>query len=217
MRHDAEGAARFLLDSTGSDGPPTDVTHAAQAWGYDVQIGDRSTTAGPLIVVERSLSAHRRRWHIAHELGHIAARHTGMDPRCERTANAIASALLMPQHQFSLDVAASRWSLTRLCTRYEVSFEAAAWRLSRLRRANVSVWDNGELRRTNRREATPVWESSLARFCREERTTLTEESGLLRAYWLPSPGWERVIVVSGAAERWGTEAISGMWGDRGDG
>lgn len=111
-----------------------------EALGYAVHINER-----PLILVERGLSLTRKRWTIAHELGHCLlpghigklARngHTG---KIEREANRFAAELLMP-----VKMVASWWercrrrgrdeAIKQMAWDFQVSRQAMEIRLKELR------------------------------------------------------------------------------------
>lgn len=86
---------------------------------------------------ERQRGEARRRFTLAHELGHILLAHAGAEPeREEREANAFAAALLCPAAALYFLVARDgTWpSADALCAIFPLSREAAAHRLAELRR-----------------------------------------------------------------------------------
>lgn len=120
-------AAAWVIDHLGIADPPVDVRAAAESLGFPVQgLGDLgedvsgafvSHPGGGVIAVNRGHHLVRRRFTIAHELGH-GLLHKGRMPlfvdksyavafrdrrsstgevRMEREANAFAAALLMPE------------------------------------------------------------------------------------------------------------------------
>ena len=122
------GAAEWVVEHLGVANPPVDVRAAAQALGFTVQglgeLGDDVSGAfvshpgGGVIAVNKNHHLVRRRFTIAHELGH-GLLHEGRMPlfvdkgfavafrdrrsstgevRMEREANAFAAALLMPEN-----------------------------------------------------------------------------------------------------------------------
>jgi Zn-dependent peptidase ImmA (M78 family)/transcriptional regulator with XRE-family HTH domain len=155
---DPEGAARRALAVAGVSTPPVDVRSIAQQLGVAVfprwfpnalsalfaRHGDRA-----LIGVNADHPEVRQRFSIAHECGHFVLHHDsqhfielepqssgdppGYDWRKEQAANTFAAELLMPADWIRVD--AKAYSLDRLATRYKVSKEAMAYRLSNLRLA----------------------------------------------------------------------------------
>lgn len=214
IQHEREGAARFFLDSCGVAEVPTPLERAAEKWGYSVSEGRFSGTAGPLISIDGSKSHHRKRWDLAHELGHIIARHCGLDEHCEATANRLASAILMPWICFGSSVSELGWDLRALSERYDVSHEAAAWRLKAIRCASVTIWDNGRLVSRGGKHSTPTTMSLAQQVFEhvvEASADVRDDSGLVRGYWLPEGQWRRIIVVCGvealSSELWATQAV----------
>lgn len=208
MLLDAEGAARFLLDSCGIGEPMIDPYFIAKEWGYRARLGRRSHTLGPLLTIRQNQSETRQRFDLAHELAHIVAKHVGLDEHCERLANQVASAILMPDSAFKRDLSASDWCLDDLTSAYGVSYETAARRVVHVRGAVVSVLDNGRLSRRWRspwlqgrgfsQKRLPSWEGDLAAECRS--TAAGIDTGGARAYFVESSGWERVVVLTQVSE-----------------
>ena len=213
---DVAGAARFLLDSCMVDGPMVDPFELAEAWGYRVETGSRSQLQEGVIAI-RCGASNRMRFDCAHELGHIVAHHMGMNPRCERTANGIAAATLMPDSAWKRDVRAASWDLEPIVEAYGVSWQAAALRMVHTMSCVVSVWDQGRVSwrwrspwlssRAFSSRMVPDWERDLATQTVEHHCHLEECGGMVRAYWVPSPGRHRVVVVS-QVEAWETMTSS---------
>ncbi len=205
-----EAAAKFLLDSCCIDEPRVDPCHIAREWGYEVVDGDRSSASGAVLALR---PGGMRRWDAAHELGHIASMHAGMNPRCEATAEAVAARILMPRRAFSHDVTAFKWDLAPLVTRYDVPWLAAARRLTEVRSAVTSVWEGSRLLRRYWspwlindpiRERPPEWERLLAAECQRWRCHLREDGRQVAAYNVGA----QAVVVS-AVETWEARTQSG--------
>lgn len=194
--HDIAGAARFFLDSCDVDGPMVDPWAMAESWGYLVVDDSRSSTGLGTIAV-RIGSDTGRRFDLAHELGHIVAKHVGLNARCERTASAIASAVLLPDAAFKRDLDRHAWDLEHLAPLYGVSLEVAARRVMELRGSVVTSWRGGRVvsrarspwlvgRGFSRRTPKP-WERELANEC--ERHACHIEEGGVRLYWDAGRVW----------------------------
>jgi len=97
----------------------------------------------PVIAVNSARPLCRRRFSIAHEIGHYILGHNSLlfsgsggegmikrDPRQERAANAFAAEFLMPKKLLSRE--AHKYSLRGLARRYMVSMQAMEIRLKEL-------------------------------------------------------------------------------------
>ena len=97
----------------------------------------------PVIAVNSARPLCRRRFSIAHEIGHYILRHNSLlfsgsggegmikrDPKQERAANAFAAEFLMPKMALSRE--AHKYSLRGLARRYMVSMQAMEIRLKEL-------------------------------------------------------------------------------------
>ena len=98
----------------------------------------------PVIAVNSARPMPRRRFSIAHEIGHYLLGHNSLsftgsgdghgmirrDPRQERAANAFAAEFLMPKKRLARE--AHRYSLRALALRYKVSLQAMEIRLKEL-------------------------------------------------------------------------------------
>jgi Zn-dependent peptidase ImmA (M78 family)/lambda repressor-like predicted transcriptional regulator len=117
--------------------------------GLAVTRGDYS-----LILVSSSVAAHRQRYTIAHELGHIMAgdhdevvdENINFSPSpAETCANAFAAAFLMPTGALRTAIgsqpAVSEEFVAELLARYRVSLDAVAFRLHNLNLVNASGRD----------------------------------------------------------------------------
>ena len=78
------------------------------------------------------LSLSRRRWSIAHELGHICCRHQSDGPAQEAEANAFAASLLAPMVVVC--------ELQDLCDLFGLSMQAAQYRWEELRHLHQPVY-----------------------------------------------------------------------------
>ena len=201
MLLDAEGAARLALDSVGGDPCPYRMLSAWEL-GWTTWLGP-SIRRGSLVFLDARKSATRQRWDAAHEFGHFIAGHVGLDPRDERTANAIASAVLMPDADYKRSASTCGWDLDALTSEYGVSYEAAARRLCQVRGAVASVFDDDRLTRRWRspwlvgggfsRRSVPSWELAVAQECVDAGEGVRGQPSV---YWLPSSWGERVVVVT---------------------
>lgn len=165
-RQEAIEKANALLAQSGPAEPPVDVEELARRQGVEVRYEDlEDQTSGVLvrkngdavIGVNRNHHRNRRRFTVAHELGHWALHSEesgyfvddftvhyrgdgstrGYDPR-ESEANAFAASLLMPEDALRNDLAGRRIDasdddqLSKLADRYEVSLQALTIRLANL-------------------------------------------------------------------------------------
>jgi hypothetical protein len=166
-----------VLDEAGIGEPAVDALAVASALGIEVawddgqqgraryvRLRDRSSRdARAAILLRPDPRSERRQWAVAHEIGeHVAHRVFalwGADPRVtpadarERTANWLASRLLLPTSWFEADGPALDWDLFALKKRYSTaSHELIARRMLDCRpTVVVSVFDQGRLqfRRSN--------------------------------------------------------------------
>lgn len=149
------GAARELLDSYGIKEPPVPLEELLDQVGIPVVAWKFPPSLSALIVevdegdyvigMNRDHSAKRRRFSVAHEMGHAVLRHKagyyleffdaalGDPPNFryadEREANALAAALLMDERWLREDWAGGKRTAAMLARRYEVSEEAMSFRL----------------------------------------------------------------------------------------
>ncbi len=205
------GAARFLLDSVGSPVPPIDPFEVASEWGLMVCWTEgRSCLIDQTIFVEKHDSIERRRWDCAHELGHYIAWHVGLPHKDERVANGIASATLLPDRHIKGDLSRTAWDLAELVPLYQVSWEVMARRIPLVKSSVVTIVDNGEIwfRRRSRWLSGPggphprrleAWEERLAVQAAGGEEHIRPDN-LVAAYSVPSPGWDRVVLVAGVEE-----------------
>jgi transcriptional regulator with XRE-family HTH domain len=152
------GAARELLDRCDATAPPVDVDQVIRElriplvkWDFPdflsaviVEVVDDDYVIG----VNKHHALNRRRFSIAHEVGHAVLRHEagyyleffdaslGEPPNFrhsdEREANAFAAALLMDERWLREDWANGHRSVHELARRYRVSDEAMSFRLINL-------------------------------------------------------------------------------------
>lgn len=149
----ARNLARKLLKDTGLGSPPISLQKLGEYLEakYNLQLeGIRDfsdKTSGvtitvddiPTIAFNKNQGWYRRRFTIAHEIGHyimktkhnsIASALDTTDPT-ESEANEFAAELLMPLQHFKKDCRNGISSIDELAERYQVSKEAAGWRLVR--------------------------------------------------------------------------------------
>lgn len=148
-----EGKAQEILDKYWDDGVPVDVHAIARLAGTQVIEEPLSGFSGsffcengmPTIRVNSSESILRRRFTVAHELGHYVLRHeggyrdgpdtfsVGAVDRKERDANLFASELLMPHDGVRyLLIGREIGGVTELANHMQVSEVAMQYRLKKL-------------------------------------------------------------------------------------
>jgi hypothetical protein len=141
-------------------GPPTDLGELARQLGVREILPENIPFSGELrredsalvLVYSTHLSGGRRRFTIAHELGHAVLVREGLKlphrgGEVERVCDLLASEILMPAKSFSeaaVPVSISR--IFALANQYEVSFSAAAVRCSDLFNASVFKVERGRIR-----------------------------------------------------------------------
>lgn len=100
---------------------------------------------GERIFVDESLRPERRAFAIAHEIGHRLLQQAGLETpssRDERGANYMGAALLLPKHEFEIDLRRRGWDLIWLHAKHRhASFEALARRIVALREARAVIFD----------------------------------------------------------------------------
>lgn len=140
-RAEARAAAAALLAELGIEEPPVDAVGIAAALGTSVSYVPLGAVSGELrggrILINRDHHRLRRRFTIAHEIGHLrlhAGRGRG-DPEVERQADAFAAALLIPPLMLR-EACASGADLAGLCWLFEVSRPAIG---IALREANLRL------------------------------------------------------------------------------
>ena len=113
-----------------------------------------------LILYNREvLSSCRRRWSIAHELGHICCRHSCDGVREEAEANAFAASLLMPTAAAGELIHRGRLrDAKELCDIFGVSLQSAQLRMQQLERTGTQLT---ELEEQLRQRYLPVIEEYL--------------------------------------------------------
>ncbi|HVO55961.1 MAG TPA: XRE family transcriptional regulator [Solirubrobacterales bacterium] len=153
-----EVAAREVLQIAGIDRPQVEMKDVCRALGipiYRRPLPDSLSAAvmnidddAFVIAVNRDHSPKRRRFSVAHEVGHAVLRHAagyyleykvddhweppGYSYFDEREANAFAAALLMDERWVREDFADGIRDVTDLAQRYAVSSEAMGFRLRNL-------------------------------------------------------------------------------------
>jgi transcriptional regulator with XRE-family HTH domain len=153
-----EAAAREVLDACGVSGPPVEVVdQICASVGIEVFWRELPEALSAMlitvaddqlvIVVNEEHSEVRRRFSVAHELGHSVLGHSagyhidyeaeagvppGYDWFDERQANSFAAALLMDERWVRRDVAEGKRGTRALSRRYRVSEAAMSFRLVNL-------------------------------------------------------------------------------------
>jgi hypothetical protein len=143
----------------GASGPPTDLGAVAQQLGVDSCRAEPLPVAGELrrdgdrltVVYASGLSVGRRRFTIAHELGHAFFERSG--PHCprrgkelERICDLLAVELLMPSTQIALITGdGGPRAVLAVSDLFQVSLTAAMYRLASLTRSHIAL-DNGNRR-----------------------------------------------------------------------
>ena len=149
---DPSVAARRLLEEVGAPDDEDVVVLALKKLGIEVIRGMADSIDAmlihvppgrPVIAVNSNRPLCRRRFSVAHELGHYVLGHNSLvfsesggggmikrDPRQERAANAFAAEFLMPKKLLARE--AHKYSLRALARRYLVSMQAMEIRLKEL-------------------------------------------------------------------------------------
>jgi transcriptional regulator with XRE-family HTH domain len=153
-----EAAAKDILDGAGITGPPVQVVDdVCAALGVEVFFSKLPEALSAMllvvnpqqlaVIVNEDHSPVRRRFSVAHELGHAVLTHAagyhvdyeadagdppGYDWMDERQANAFAAALLMDERWVRRDVAEGEVTVPGLARRYAVSEAAMGFRLTNL-------------------------------------------------------------------------------------
>jgi len=154
----------------GVDTSPTDLEPILAKLRVDRWVTDDLPFAGELrrksdgleIAVSAHFSPHRKRFTIAHELGHAFFETTGPNPprsgvELERLCDMIAAELLMPRQIFdraAVELGFSLESIQTLSRRFNTSMETTALRLADLKTCTVfvadrrgAVWGRGLIRK----------------------------------------------------------------------
>jgi hypothetical protein len=142
MRWELEELARLALERADISAP-VNAAQLARRLGFTVYHAPDclGLLVGRGIYVDDALRAERRHFSIAHELGHALQREAGL-PDTERSADYLASALLLPKDDFDRDLRKRGWDLLALHARHRwASFEAIARRIVALREARAFVFD----------------------------------------------------------------------------
>jgi Zn-dependent peptidase ImmA (M78 family) len=135
----------------GIDCPPTDLHGIARGLSIPIieeSIGGsgelRRTTEGLQIICNPKQAAHRRRFTIAHELGHAIIEESGDSfnqntIETERLCDLFAVELLMPEHRFRehLPQKVTFPGIRALAAQYQTSLQTTAYRCAEL--ANVTI------------------------------------------------------------------------------
>lgn len=153
IRDLAEGLATAQFD-----GPPVDVELLAARLGIAVRASGASARwvisgSGPVIFLPRHLPWERSRFILAHEIVEVQCALASPplpitrddEPRAERLFQAGAADLLMPREWFAREGAACDWDLAHLRERFQVSWEAAARRVTACIPSVCTIVDNGRI------------------------------------------------------------------------
>lgn len=135
-----EGIARQALERASQD-DVVDLREVARA--HDVQIVETHGPPGAtlsLVFVRHGEEPRRRKWTLAHELGHVLARRAGLDGACERTANGIANCLVIPDRAAKRDLGRFGWRVAPIRERHELSWEVTIRRLVTVQSAVGALW-----------------------------------------------------------------------------
>jgi Zn-dependent peptidase ImmA (M78 family) len=123
------------------------LTVIKEEFGTDVYGYDLGENISGILIVEGDFSAigyndkqhvHRKRFTVAHEIGHLLMGHTchkkndyfNTSSPLETEANQFAAELLMPQAFLKNDLKKGMKNISMLATKYWVSEEAMGWRIS---------------------------------------------------------------------------------------
>ena len=138
--------ARRLLDACGIERPPVDLVRIARHLGIrrirelDVRLDGQLVEledGGYEVILSRNAPHTRRRFTLAHEIGHILAASPDDesmscgDAATEDLCNRVAAELLIPA-RFIADAPVAEMDVEtfrRLATRFQCSLEATAWRV----------------------------------------------------------------------------------------
>jgi len=204
-RYDLEGIAKEHTDRWGFE-PGDDILQLGKDIGLHVVEGPVFAQVQDVLWHDsQSFVEERARIRVAHEIAHKLLEKAGEDRECERSAWAIASALLMPASQLKRDLSVTDWDLESLQPKYNVSWEMMARRVPQVAGTVSRIWDNGELTRSWRSpwlysrgyhgRKPFAWEVELAERCRSARSHVDEREGV-GAWYVPNGDWQRVLVVS---------------------
>jgi hypothetical protein len=196
-----EGIARDIWESVGSPLPVDAFTLAdaldLQVRGWPKSMGAR---AGALIRYPTKARAVRQHMAIAHEIGHWAAEHAGIDPQDEHDARYLGGALMLPWAPYRTDMERTDWDLFELQTLHpNVSAEAHVVRMTQISPATASVWDCGKLHRWYGADQLPDYHGDATVADRVLEVERPIVDGLVRAWPVFDGRWRRVIVLRRAA------------------
>lgn len=206
-----EGIADEILSETGCDEPPVSAFVLAecceltvQAWGrgYGRLEADRK-------LIKYPIGARPVRQHglIAHEIGHWALRR-GREDNTEDGARFLAGAFLLPRRVVDRDLTRVAWEMDALRAKHvNASVEMIARRITQLRDAVATVFDNGRVTRRvasswlaePRFRRVSRWERALAETALEHGKTVHGDE-LCYAVPVIDPPYHRVVVVCEAEQ-----------------
>jgi hypothetical protein len=195
-----EGVARDVHEKHGFDDPPVDAFDLADALEAEIEWvdGHKAWRFQRRIYLPRG--THRpARIHsfIVHELAHILLDDYGIE-QSERAARYLGAALLVSRR--TLDRQLRRgWDLWELMGLHvNASGELLARRITDVREASLSVYDNGRFRyRVGHRGIKPTLERELVAEALESRSAVRLDD-LSGAWPLIDGDWYRVLVLHAA-------------------
>jgi hypothetical protein len=224
------GIADAYLGEAGLGDEPSNPWELAWAYGFMVVHGGgraRACCVGDVIAIDRTENEVRQAFVIAHELAHDAMRCCGYENvHDEAAADWIAGALLCPDRSVKADMRHFAWDLSRLRGRYMASWEVLARRIVDVKAAVVTIIDrpsNGPEHQHCR-----LWSSWLHTDYGQKPFAVEREAieqafdsrghvytrgNRISAYYVPSEGWERVLLLAGAEDL--EEAVWGVPADVG--
>jgi len=159
---DKADIAELLLNKSGIFAPPVKLAEIVKNWDslqvtFDEIDGDAYLVdlgiLGNNILIRKNANPERQRFSLAHELGHIILKESGLPSLestvksrksiSERWCNEFASELLMPSGWIDRDVVGTKidniFTLChKLAEKYQVSFEAMVIRISEITPVNIA-------------------------------------------------------------------------------
>lgn len=140
-----EGIAREALERAHQH-DVVDLHAVARALDVVVLEGTgRSWAAGDVIHLRAADEPRRRRWLLAHELGHVLADRAGLDRSDETIANGIANALVIPDPAAKRDLRRFDGAVAPIRERHELSWEVTLRRLVTVQSFVGALWRDGRL------------------------------------------------------------------------
>lgn len=175
------------------------VYRLAKVFGLSVVPAPKfALTDGMLLDASERWAAPRARIRIAHEIGHFLLKQADRDHTCERSAWAIARALLMPSQAVLENVKEFGLNLRPTVEAAGVSWEVAARRYAELGLATVHIWDNGVCAQVWAKGQTdwhPPWAPGAYKRCVAKGADVSIDGRWL--HYVPGKaGWIRVVMLS---------------------